>query len=390
VIWPGFVLLSVVALALRFANQRAFHPGDVEWTRALPPAARQALERMRAGAWATLVTTGLAAAIVVGSRRLQHFDAALVSYTFATLFAAFGTSYRYAMWLRRPPTRMYWRRGWQAFFARPALGRNTLSLARRAVVEFAANAYIFRRGRLRGLAHWLIMWGCVLAAAITFPLVWGWIHFETAPGDLDTYRAFVFGVPAGDFPVESLAAFVMFHGLVWSSFLVIAGVMLAFRRRMTDHGAVAVQQFGQDLLPLLLLFAISVTGLMLTASYTWMRGYAYEFLAILHAVTVIVTLLWLPFGKLFHVFQRPAQLGVGFYKDAGARDRQALCRRCGQPFASLPMIRDLTVVEQELGFRYELPNGHYQEICPRCRRALFGLAQGALWREYLNSRPELR
>jgi NNP family nitrate/nitrite transporter-like MFS transporter len=100
-IWPGFVLLSAVALALRFANQRTFHPGDVEWTRALSPAARQALERVRAGAWATLVTAGLAAAIVVGSRRLQHFDAALVSYTFATLFAAFAISYRYAMWLRR-------------------------------------------------------------------------------------------------------------------------------------------------------------------------------------------------------------------------------------------------------------------------------------------------
>ena len=126
-----------------------------------------------------------------------------------------------------------------------------------------------------------------------------------------------------DFPVESAVAFVIFHGLVWASFLVIAGVMLAFRRRMIDHGAVAVQQFGQDILPLLLLFAISVTGLMLTASYTWMRGYAYEFLAILHAATVIVTLLWLPFGKLFHVFQRPAQLGVGFYKDAGARGEQA-------------------------------------------------------------------
>jgi hypothetical protein len=62
-----------------------------------------------------------------------------------------------------------------------------------------------------------------------------------------------------------------------------------------------------------------------------------------------VTLLWLPFGKLFHVFQRPAQLGVGFYKDAGARAQQAVCRRCGQPYASVAMIRDLTVVEQELG-----------------------------------------
>ena len=387
-IWPGFVLLSATALALRVANERVFRPSDVEWTRSLPASARQALERVRAAAWATLVMAVLAAAIVVGSRNLQHFDAALVGYTFATLFAAFGISYRYAMWLQRPPTRMYWRRGWQAFASRRSLGANTVSLARRALVEFAANAYIFKRGRLRGLAHWLIMWGCVLAAAITFPLVWGWIHFETVPGDLNTYRTFVFGIPTQDFPVDSFFAFVIFHGLVWSSFLVIAGVMLAFRRRMIDHGAVAVQQFGQDILPLLLLFAISVTGLMLTASYTWMQGYAYDFLAILHAATVIVTLLWLPFGKLFHVFQRPAQLGVGFYKDVSAQTGPALCRRCHQPYASLPMVRDLTVVEQELGFRYELPDGgHYQEVCPRCRRALFGLAQGAAWRQYLNARP---
>lgn len=52
------------------------------------------------------------------------------------------------------------------------------------------------------------------------------------------------------------------------------------------------------------------------------------------------------------------------------------------------MIRDLTVVERELGFRYELADGgHYQEVCARCRRALFGLAQGALWAQYLNARP---
>ena len=99
------------------------------------------------------------------------------------------------MWLQRPPTRMYWRRGWQAFFSRGALTGNTISLGRRALLEFAANAYIFRRGRLRGLAHWLIMWGCLLAAAITFPLVWGWIHFETVPGDLHLYRTFLFGIP---------------------------------------------------------------------------------------------------------------------------------------------------------------------------------------------------
>jgi nitrate/nitrite transporter NarK len=387
VIWPGFVLLSATALALRAANLRVFRPSDVAWRRALPASSRHAADRLRAAAWAVLVTLLVAAAIVVGSRALNHFDAALVGYTFATLFATFGIAYRYTMWLDRPPTSMYWRRGWQAFAERGFRTRNLLTLARRGLVEVAGNRFIFRRGRLRGAAHWLIMWGCLLAAAITFPLVFGWVHFETVPGDLDAYRAFVFGVAAFDFPLHSAVAFITFHGLVWSALIVMAGVMLAFRRRMIDHGAVAVQQFGQDVLPLLLLFAISVTGLMLTASYTWLKGYAYDFLAILHAATVIVTLLWLPFGKLFHVFQRPAQLGVGFYKDAGARGEQAGCRRCGKPFAPSMMVRDLIEVERDLGFRYELPDGGpYQQICPRCRRALFGLAQGALWREYLDAR----
>jgi hypothetical protein len=342
-----------------------------------------ARDRLIAGAWALLVTVLLAGLIVLGSRRLQHFDAALVGYTFATLFAAFGITYRYAMWLQRPPTRLYWRRGWQVFLNPRFLGGNLIELLRRFVLEFGANRFIFRRQLLRGTAHWLIMWGCLLAAAITFPLVWGWVHFQTPPGRLDAYRVYLFGFGVGEFGIESVAAFLVFHGLVWASLLVIAGVMLAFRRRMVDRGAVSVQQFGFDVMPLLLLFAISVTGLMLTASYTWMKGYAYDFLAILHAITVIFTLLWLPFGKLFHIFQRPAQLGVSFYKDAGRREDQARCARCGQPHAPAMMVRDLITVQRELGFRYEMDGpgsvDHYQRICPRCRRALFGLAQGRAW-----------
>ena len=334
---------------------------------------------VRASMWATLFAAGLGALIVLGSRNLAHFDAALVGYTFATLFATFGITYRYSVWLQRPPTRMYWRQGWRAFVSPGRLARNVIRFIRRVVVEVALNGFIFRRGRMRGLTHMLLMWGCLVAAAITFPLVWGWIHFETVPGHLDTYRTYIFGFSAGDFGVDSVLAFVVFHGLVWASFLVLAGVMLAFRRRMRDRGAQAVQQFGEDVLPLVLLGAISTTGLMLTISYTWLRGYGYDFIAILHAITVIVTLLWLPFGKFFHIFQRPAQLGVEFYKEHGARTAQARCTRCSRPFASAMMVRDLIAVERELGFRYETPAGHYQQICPACRRALFGLAQGALW-----------
>jgi hypothetical protein len=344
-------------------------------------------DKLRAAAWGFVASGVLAALIVLGSRNLNHFDAALVGYTFATLFAAFGITYRYAMWLRRPPTRMYWRRGWSVFLTPRHLGRNVLEAARRLTLSFAANRFIFHRGRLRGAAHLLIMWGCIIAAAITFPLVWGWIHFETVPGRLDLYRTYVFGFPGQVFPVQSLFGFIIFHGLVWSAVLVIAGVMLAFRRRMIDHAAVSVQQFAQDVMPLILLFAISVTGLMLTASYTWMKGYAYDFLAILHAITVIATLLYLPFGKLFHIFQRPAQIGVSFYKEGAVAEGAAPCGRCGQPIVPAQMVRDLITVERELGFAYEMGQGaHYQQICPRCRRALFGLAQARVWSERLTRR----
>jgi hypothetical protein len=167
---------------------------------------------------------------------------------------------------------------------------------------------------------------------------------------------------------------------------VIAGVMIAMRRRMRDRDAAAMQQLGEDIMPLVLLFAISITGLMLVVSYEWMHGYAYEFLAILHAAVVIITLVWLPFGKFFHIFQRPAQLGVSFYKDAGLRGEQAHCLRCGEPYASKMHIEDLIEVEKQLGYAYQVNEhsvDHYQRVCPRCRRLLPAIAQGRLWREEL-------
>jgi hypothetical protein len=287
------------------------------------------------------------------------------------------------MWLSRPPTALYWRRGWQAFFRRQSLLRHGRDLVARVALDVLGNRFIARRGQLRGLTHLLIMWGCIIAVAITFPLVFGWLHFSPVPGDLTRYEAVVFGFHAFGFPHDSLLAFVLFHGLVWASFLVIAGVMLAMRRRMREGGAAALQRFAEDFMPLVLLFAVSVTGLMLTASYTWMKGYGFTFISILHAVTVIGTFLWLPFGKFFHIFQRPAQLGVTFYKDVGRSEEKAHCRRCGHAFTSRMHALDLIEVERKLGYRYEIPNSeaeHYQWICPPCRRASFAMAQGLAWR----------
>jgi hypothetical protein len=337
-----------------------------------------------------IATTILAVLILVGSRRLSHFDAALVGYTFATLFSVFGITYRYAMWLQRPPTWMYWKRGWQLFLDPRHLLSNLVSWAHRLFNAFVINRFIWLRGATRGAAHWLIMWGCILAAAITFPLVFGWIHFAIEGDRFERYRVVLFGFETFSFPIESVLGVIIFHGLVWSAFLVIAGVMIAMRRRMRDRDAAALQSFGEDIMPLVLLFAISITGLMLVVSYEWMRGYGYEFLAIVHAAVVIGTLVWLPFGKFFHIFQRPAQLGVAFYKDAGKRDEQAYCARCGESYASQMHVNDLIEVERQLGYQYETTDGtieHYQRVCPRCRRLLPALAQGRLWRAVDDASP---
>src|ERR1043165_7381511 len=104
----------------------------------------------------TLATAGLAALIIIGSRRMSHFDAALVGYTFATLFSVFGITYRYTIWLQRPPTWMYFRRGWQLFLDPRHLPRNLAVWAGRLINAFVLNRFIWRRDAGRGLAHWLI------------------------------------------------------------------------------------------------------------------------------------------------------------------------------------------------------------------------------------------
>jgi hypothetical protein len=83
----------------------------------------------RASLWGCLVAGLVLAGIWFGSRHLRDFDTALVSYAGASVFSAFGIGYRYSMWLRRPPTRLYWRRGWQLFLAPRRIPGNVARLA---------------------------------------------------------------------------------------------------------------------------------------------------------------------------------------------------------------------------------------------------------------------
>src|SRR5581483_2631445 len=95
-----------------------------------PIAPAKGSDTLHAAALGVIVALSLILGILVGSRGLRDFDPALVSYAGATVFAAFGLGYRYAMWLRRPPTRLYWVRGWQIFLEPRKLPSNIAHLGR--------------------------------------------------------------------------------------------------------------------------------------------------------------------------------------------------------------------------------------------------------------------
>jgi hypothetical protein len=326
------------------------------------------------------VTTGAIAVLLllvvvyIGSEGLRWFDAALAPYLFGTLLAVFAVAYRYVVWLRRPPTALLNQRGWEAFRRPGRLGRNLLSLAGMTVTNLALQRFIAGRSRTRWVAHQLLFWGCVLAAAITFPLTFGWIHFESVDPTGRTYQAFFGPFGTVTFDSRSIVGFLFFHLLNIAAILVIGGVVIFLARRFRDRGAIALER-GSDFAALAGLFAVSVTGLMLTASSMWMEGRFYSFLNTFHALTVILGLLYIPFGKLFHILQRPANLGVAFYKRQADEGPPQVCAICGGEFASRLQISDLKQVLPELGFDYSTPDGNYQDVCPSCRRKLIGNAQ---------------
>jgi nitrate reductase gamma subunit len=207
--------------------------------------------------------------------------------------------------------------------------------------------------------------------------VFGWISFTSAANNQMAYVAHVFGFAIASFPVHYIMAELSFHSLDIAAVLVLTGIVLSLWRRLRDTGAQTLQSFSVDFFPIILLFAISVTGLALTVSQFWLRGSLYSFLAILHAITVIAALLYLPFGKFFHIFQRPAQLGAKLYQQAGERDDGASCARCGRRFASRMQIDDLKRTLPQLGFDYSMPEpaGYWQELCPPCKRKTLSRAQ---------------
>lgn len=326
---------------------------------------------------AALTTLGVAGVVALGSRGGRWLDPALLGYLLATLFACFGIAYRYWDWVDRPPTWMYFRHSLRVLFS----GRGLKAMAKMgtaAADQIVLQRFIEKRSIKRWGAHFLLSWGCLLAFSITVPLVFGWIRFTSAGLDVTRYQAWVFGFPAFTFPLDSLIATLTFHALDITAVMVIAGCALSFIRRRQDEGDTATQRTDLDLMPLLLLIAVSATGIMLTVSEEYLQGRNFHTIAYLHELTVILLLLSLPFGKLFHIVQRPAQIGVKLYKEEGEAEGRLPCKACGTPFIRANQRRDL----EELWGRLDLKGAthaggrfHHLDLCPRCKRRLVAKSQ---------------
>ena len=335
---------------------------------------------IKAFAVAIAVTIVTLVLILVGSRSLQNFDAALVAYLFGTLFAIFGIVYRYTVWIQRPPTKTYFKRSIKSLLSKEFLHFSWLSIQ-----DFFKNIvfqnFIIRRGKKKGIAHLMMAIGCTMAFAITIPLTFGWIHFTLVPDTglnpnvEDIYTAHFFGFEVFNFPVKSIVGFFTFGALNWCSVLVIIGATYFLQKRLKDPGLIATQTFEGDILPLLLLILVSLTGLGLTLDYEFMHGKAYEFIAVIHAFFVIVFLIWMPFGKFFHIIQRPAQIGAHIYKEVGKQKGMQVCKQTGEEYTTQLHVSDLKEITKAVGFNLCDENDNsLLDYSPEGKRDLLAIA----------------
>lgn len=320
----------------------------------------------------------LALLIMLGSRMLAHFDPALTGYAIATLFAAFGVAFHYGTWLMRPSTRIMWRRSWQFFLSGANLRKYFWVIPRTFVRNLLFQTFIRQRSPLRWIMHQSLFWGVILSFAITLPLTFGWIFFDAIGAH--RYRAFVWGFPVGDFDAFGPVGFNTFHALDYTAALVIIGVSIAYWRRWQDRAVKPIQRVLFDLLPLHLLMAVSITGVMLTIVDLWFEGNFHWPITLTHQFLVIMLILYLPFGKLFHIIQRPASLGVELYYAVGAEHGMKNCARCGRPFGMQMHVEDVKQALNGVGYNFYLPEEghHWQDYCARCKRVIRAEAYSGL------------
>jgi hypothetical protein len=359
--------------------------------------------RARSLTFGILAAAILVAAIAGGSRGFHWFDAALIGYAVGTIFTVAAITYKYTFWLARPQTGRYFWRSWRLFFSFEQFRRYTTLIPRALFSDLLTQQFIRKRrgggaqGWYRWITHLCIFWGVILSCLITFPLTFGWLRFTQT---LDsTYHMWVFGFPLILFEAYSPIGFFLFHALMWTSLLLLVGLVMAFHRRFHDLAQIAVQRVGFDILPLGLLFAIAITGLALIADARFFGGTYYWFISLTHEAVVVFWLISLPFGKFFHLLERPATVGIELYRRSGEDTEKHHCPRCGEPFAAARFIKDLKRTTFDVGQDYAVSSDAlrhpaetdreeairytwWQDFCPDCKRVMRSTANlAALGRE---------
>jgi hypothetical protein len=357
------------------------------------------------------ISTGVIAAlilvvlIVLGSRGFRWFDASLIGYAVGTIFATAAIAYKYSFWLMRPQTGRYFRRGWQLFFSVEHFLKYFTLIPVAIFNGLLAQTFIRKRSYYRWIMHLCIFWGVIGSLAITLPLTFGWLRFTQVSGG--QYLIWVVGFPFFTFDPYSPFGYFIYHALVFAALLLLVGLIMAFHRRFHDVAPITMQRFGFDIVPLALLFAIVLTGVALTLDSTFFYGAYYWFISLTHEAVVVLWLISLPFGKFFHILERPATVGIELYRQVGDDSQAHHCPRCGQAFAAALFIGDLKRTLGDIGQNYavttERPNlpvagsrlaartpaqasaeqfTWWQDFCPDCKRVMRGEANmTALGRE---------
>jgi hypothetical protein len=306
-----------------------------------------------------LAVTALIVLVFIGTRMFTHIDLNLYGYMVGTIVFIGGFFYRFIAWGERPPTKIIIKKGLKLLFRK--------STPKTSVEHLATYNFIWNRGIYRWTQHVLIGWGCVLSCLVTFPLVFGWMYFTM--GDNGYYTIVAMGMDVMTIKADGIIGFLSYNALNFSAMMVIAGVSMALYRRLKNMQARAEQNFIYDFLPLYLLLLISITGLLLTFMNVFLHGWGQPVMSLIHQFSVIITLIYLPFGKLAHIPFRPMSVLARNYREHYAEQGMKECKVCGDQFVSNEQSQDVIGVLGMNEIEFKTSDGaHLAELCLPCRR----------------------
>ena len=310
----------------------------------------------------------------IGTGQFAKIDLMLAGYMIASFVFVIGLIVRVAAWLIRPATKQLVKTSIQNLKSGNRSKRNVKSIVITLIENIFLQKFIFKRGIYRGIQHWLIAWGCIGSFAFTFGLVFGWVHFRLI--DATTYQIMVFNIPMISMHANGFFAAIMYNILNITALMVLVGVIMALVRRLHNNDLKVTERAEFDVLPLYILLAVTVTGLFLTISYKFLGGFIHPELALIHQITVVLFLIYFPFGKLFHLPIRPLAIGVPMnYQEKHMVDTRS-CKKCGTKYSSDDQISDVKAILHEQQFDLQLEDGSYlADYCPSCRRRIRVMSQ---------------